>query len=44
MRPIDDMQRQAVDLFRTGDISLKTELHYGTIHLDKFEFGGEDFF
>ena len=38
MRPIDDMQRQAVDLFRTGDISLKNALHYGTIQLDKLEF------
>ena len=38
MRPIDDIQRQAVDLFRTGDISLKDELHYGTIQLDKLEF------
>ena len=34
----DDMQRQAVDLFRTGDISLKNVLHYGTIQLDKLEF------
>ena len=24
-----------------GDISLKDELHYGTIQLDKLEFGGE---
>ena len=38
MRPIDDMQRQAVDLFRDNDISLKNELHFGTIHLDKLEF------
>ena len=38
MLRIDDMQRQAVDLFRTGDISLKNELHYGIIHLDKLEF------
>ena len=34
----DDMQRQAVDLFRASDISLKNELRYGTIHLDKEEF------
>ena len=40
MRPIDDMQRQADDLFRTGDISLKNALHYGTIQLDKLEFVG----
>ena len=38
MLRIDGMQRQAVDLFRTGDISLKNALHYGTIHLDKLEF------
>ena len=41
MLRIDDMQRQAVDLFRTGDISLKNELHCGIIHLDKLEFGGQ---
>ena len=39
MRPIDDMQRQAVDLFCICEISLKIELHYGIIHLDKLEFG-----
>ena len=38
MRPIDDLQRQAADLFRTGDISLKNALHYGTIQLDKPQF------
>ena len=38
MRPIDDMQRQAVDLFCASDISLKNELHYGIIRLDKLEF------
>ena len=38
MLRIDDIQRQAVDLFRTGDISLKNALHYGTIQLDKLEF------
>ena len=41
MRPIDGMQRQAVDLFRTGDISLKNALDYGTIQLDKLEFDGQ---
>ena len=41
MRPIDGMQRQAVDLFRTGDISLKNALHYGTIQLYKLEFDGQ---
>ena len=40
MRPIDDMQRQAVDLFCASDISLKNELHYGIIRLDKLEFVG----
>ena len=40
MLRIDDMQRQAVDLFRDSDISLKNELHYGTIHLDKLEYVG----
>ena len=38
MLRIDDMQRQAVDFFRTGDISLKNALHYGTIQLDKLEY------
>ena len=38
MLRIDDMQQQAVDLFRTSDISLKDELHYGIIQLDKLEF------
>ena len=32
------MQRQGVDLFCDSDISLKNELHYGTIHLDKLEY------
>ena len=38
MLRIDDMQRQAVDLLRASDISLKNELHYSIIHLDKLEF------
>ena len=38
MLRIDDMQRQAVDLLCASDISLKNELHYGTIQLDKLEF------
>ena len=39
MLRIDDMQRLAVDLYRASDISLKNELRYGTIQLDKLEFG-----
>ena len=27
--------------YRASDISLKNELHYGIIHLDKLEFGGQ---
>ena len=27
--------------YRISDISLKNEFHYGIIHLDKLEFGGE---
>ena len=34
MLRIDDMQRQAVDIFRDSDISLKNELHYGTIQFN----------
>ena len=41
MRPIDDMQRQAVDLFRTNDISLKNEQSCSIIQLDKLEFDGD---
>ena len=37
MLRIDDMQRQAVDLFCTGDISLKNQTNYGIIQLDKLE-------
>ena len=38
MLRIDDMQRQAVDLFRASDISLKCATIYGIIQLDKLEF------
>ena len=31
--------RQRRISYRVSDISLKNELHYGTIHLDKLEFG-----
>ena len=33
--------RQRRISYRVSDISLKNELHYGTIHLDKLEFVGE---
>ena len=33
--------RQRRISYRVSDISLKNEFHYGIIHLDKLEFGGE---
>ena len=38
MLRIDDMQRQAVDLFRDGDISLKIAVLYGIIFIKEVLF------